>query len=135
MDNPNCPGFDGTAFGDFVPFTCCDLGAVIMIEFRVVDAAGNANTCMVEAEVQAKLNPIIICKPDVDVNCDNAILDEIVVGQELPASALVVTGSALGTDNCSVTVTNNVIGNTIDDCGNGQITIAWTARDLSLIHI
>ncbi|MEM6964337.1 MAG: HYR domain-containing protein, partial [Bacteroidota bacterium] len=61
MDNPNCPGFDGTPFGPVVPFKCCDKGTPIMVEFRVTDAAGNSNTCMVEVEVQDKLDPVIVC--------------------------------------------------------------------------
>jgi hypothetical protein len=60
MDNPNCPGNDATAFGDYVPFYCCDVaGPNVMVELRVRDAAGNTNSCMVEVEVQDKLNPAI----------------------------------------------------------------------------
>ena len=128
MDNPSCPGNDATLFDDYVPFTCCDLGATIMVELRVKDEAGNTNSCMVEVEVQDKLSPVIICKPDVDLECDNPIIDEFVVGQELNATALGLVGTPAATDNCSVTVTSNVISNSVD-CGNGLIRIAWTAVD------
>ena len=129
MDNASCPGFDATAFGSDVPFYCCDLGSTVMVEFRVVDAAGNSNTCMVEVDVQDKLNPVIVCKPDVDLDCDAAVLADITIGQPLPASAVAITGEPAATDNCSVTVTSNVISNTINDCGFGEITIAWSATD------
>ena len=58
MDNPNCPGNDATPFGDYVPFYCCDVnqnGEVIMVELQVMDAAGNTNSCMIEVEVQDKV--------------------------------------------------------------------------------
>ena len=128
MDNPSCPGFDGTSFDDYVPFYCCDLGSTVMVELRVKDEAGNTNSCMVEVEFQDKLAPTIICKPDVNIECDNPLIDEFVVGQPLNAAALGLTGEPVASDNCNVTVTSNVIANTVD-CGNGLIKIAWSATD------
>ena len=54
-----------------VPFACCDVGAgSIMVELTVLDGNGNSNTCMVEVEVQDKLNPFMECPPDIIVSCD-----------------------------------------------------------------
>jgi len=129
MDNPACPGFDGTAFGPSVPFYCCDVNTTVMVEFRVRDAAGNVNSCMVEVEVQDKINPTIVCAPNADIDCTADYLSDITVGQPLPQGAIDANGEALGSDNCpGVTVTNNVISNTVD-CGEGTITIVWTATD------
>ena len=129
MDNPACPGFDGTGFAATVPFYCCDVNTTVMVEFRVRDAAGNVNSCMVEVEVQDKINPTVICPSDKDVECSETYLDYIVVGQPLPQDAVDANGSALASDNCpGVTLTNNVISNTVD-CGNGIVTIVWTATD------
>ena len=129
MDNPACPGFDATPFAASVPFYCCDVNTTVMVEFRVRDAAGNTNSCMVEVEVQDKINPTVICPSDKDVECSETYLDYIIVGQPLPQDAVDANGEAVASDNCSgVTLTNNVIANTVD-CGTGTITIVWTATD------
>jgi hypothetical protein len=117
------------AFGPSVTFCCAEVGSTLMVELKVTDANGLSNSCMVEVEVQDKLNPIIICKPDIDLNCDNPILDEFVIGQPLSAAAIGLTGEPVASDNCDVTVTSNVIASTYDGCGNGEITIAWSATD------
>ena len=129
MDNPACPGFDGTGFAASVPFFCCDVNTVVMVEFRVRDAAGNVNSCMVEVEVQDKIDPTVICPADKNVECDATYLDYIVLGQPLPQDAVDANGTAIASDNCpGVSLTNNVIGNTVE-CGNGTITVVWTATD------
>lgn len=116
MDNPNCPGFDGTDFGPTVPFTCCDIGSIVMVEFRVSDAAGNTNSCMVEVEAQDKLVPVINCPANISILCT-----------EYPNPNL--TGEATASDNCvnNVSVTYNDISFTENDCGEGEITRVWTA--------
>ena len=65
----------GTAPLPCVPFTCCDVPAPgesnpIMIELRVEDEHGNINFCMVEIEVQDKLDPFLTPPPHVTVSCD-----------------------------------------------------------------
>ena len=116
MDSPACPGSDGTSFGPTVPFYCCDIGTTVMVEFRVSDAAGNVNSCMVEVEAQDKLIPIINCPADISILCT-----------EYPNPSL--TGEATASDNCetNVSVAYNDILITEDDCGEGQITRVWTA--------
>lgn len=116
MDSPACPGPDGTSFGSTVPFYCCDIGTTVMVEFRVSDAAGNTNSCMVEVEAQDKLIPIINCPADISILCT-----------DYPNPSL--TGEATASDNCetNVTVTYTDISITEDDCGEGEITRVWTA--------
>ena len=60
----------GTVLRDCVPFACCDIGQVIMIELEVSDIAGNKNYCMVEVEVQDKLAPAITCPEEIFVSCE-----------------------------------------------------------------
>jgi hypothetical protein len=116
-------------FGPSVSFCCAEVGTTVMVELRVTDAAGNINACMVEVEVQDKIDPIVICPGDKDVECSETYLDYIVVDQPLPQAAVDANGTAIATDNCSgATLTNNVIGNEVE-CGNGTITIVWTATD------
>ena len=117
MDNPNCPGNDATPFGDYVPFYCCDVGGPnVMVELRVRDAAGNTNSCMVEVEVQDKLNPAILCPPNKQLTCYEDPYD------------LNITGVATATDNCSAVVTHIDQGS-LDNCGEGTIFRIWTATD------
>ncbi|MFK8006772.1 MAG: HYR domain-containing protein [Saprospiraceae bacterium] len=117
------------SFGPSVSFCCAEVGTTVMVELRVTDAAGNINACMVEVEVEDKIDPTVICPSDKDVECDETYLDYIVQGQPLPQEAIDANGAALASDNCSgVTLTNTVISNGVD-CGNGTITIVWTATD------
>ncbi len=122
LDNPNCPGFDGTAFGPTVPFFCCDIGVdangdplTVMVELLVTDDAGNTNSCTVAVEVQDQLNPAITCPTDKVLDC----------GADTSPSS---TGTALATDNCNATVSFSDSG-TLDDCGEGTIFRTWTATD------
>ncbi|MEM6966215.1 MAG: T9SS type A sorting domain-containing protein [Bacteroidota bacterium] len=118
MDNPNCSGNDATDFAEVVPFTCCDIGTIIMVELRITDAAGNTNSCMVEVEVEDKINPIIICPTDKTLECKSDYTD------------LGLTGQAIATDNCDdVDVTFQDISVDISQCGEGTVTRVWTATD------
>ncbi len=59
-----------TAFHDFIEFSCCDIGPdPVMVVFRVWDKANNYNDCMVEAIIQDKIAPIIVCPPDITISC------------------------------------------------------------------
>ncbi|MEM6963968.1 MAG: cohesin domain-containing protein, partial [Bacteroidota bacterium] len=108
---------DGTNFASVVPFFCCDIGSTVMVELRISDAAGNTNSCMVEVETEDKLAPNIVCPADKTITCDDD-------------TSTAFTGEAVATDNCSaVTITVNDISNTVDDCGEGQITRVFTATD------
>ncbi|MEM6963465.1 MAG: HYR domain-containing protein [Bacteroidota bacterium] len=104
------------AFGPLVAFCCEEIGSTIMVELRVTDDFGNTNSCMVDVEVQDKLDPIIICPSNKTISCDD---------DADPA----LTGEAVATDNCGVaSITFTDIANTVD-CGFGTITRVWTATD------
>ena len=75
-----------------------------MVELRVTDAAGNTNSCMVEVEVQDKLNPAIQCPPNKILDCWEDPYD------------LDLTGVATASDNCSAEVTYFDNGD-LDNCG------------------
>lgn len=61
----------GLGYGEYVPVSCCDVGAgFLLVELEVTDQRGNRNFCMVEVEVQDKQNPRITCVPDITVSCD-----------------------------------------------------------------
>ena len=56
-------------FGPFVEFCCADVGDTVRVIFRVWDAAGNYNDCMVRVIVQNKIPPSITCPPCLRVPC------------------------------------------------------------------
>lgn len=118
MDNPDCPGFDGTPFGPTVPFTCCDVNTTVMVEFRVMDAAGNTNSCMVEVSVQDKLPPYITeCPADITIECQADYED------------LALTGEPAFIDNCEVVAVSKADVVDIDQCGRGTVRRTWTVED------
>ncbi len=119
MDNPNCPGNDATAFNTTIPFSCCDVGSTVMIEFQVTDAGTQlSNTCMVEVLVQDNLPMTLTCPANVTINCDQDYTD------------LNITGEATGSDNCGIndlSYTDDLSG--LGTCNIGQIIRTWTLTD------
>ena len=105
----------GTFFASSVDFLCCDIGEIILVELRLTDAAGNTNACMIEVQVQDKLNPTIICPPSKTIEC----------GSDTSAVAL---GMALGSDNCGAVDITWFNTGTLN-CGTGTIQRTWVATD------
>ena len=102
-------------FGEKVNFCCEDVGAgYVKVIMRVFDKSGNYNDCYVN--VQDKINPEITCPSNVTIQCTQDYTD------------LSLTGTAIGTDNCSVEVTN-VDNVNLDECGKGIVTRTWSATD------
>ncbi len=116
MDAAQCPGFDGTTFSDYVPFYCCDVTDIVMVELRITDASGNTNSCMVEVIVEDKLNPAIQCPPNLTLDCQDDYTDPV------------LTGEAIASDNCSYTLSFFDDVN-INNCGDGNVNRIWTATD------
>jgi len=129
-----------TAFYPAVPFACCDIGNTVMVELRITDIYGNSNSCMVEAEVEDKVNPIVRCPADVTIEC----LDEIPGFDFLSAdeSATFNTPVFAGTpsspgdflgyyngviDNCGATLYISESGDL--ECGVGSFTRVLQAQD------
>lgn len=103
-------------FDSFVAFDCCEVGEVVMVQFRVFDTAGNFNDCMVEVEVQDKLPPVVTCPPDKTVDCSTDLDDLSSFGQ---VGVL---------DNCSYEVEEDVVY-MIDNCGTGTVRRTFTVTD------
>ena len=117
-DGADC-GPESTTFGDFVVFCCADVGNEVMVEFQVVDFAGNANSCMVSVVVQDKFPPVISCPADVTVDC----------GTPFDLDDLDEYGTATATDACMVTVEEDATYAPINACGEGVITRTFVASD------
>lgn len=111
----NCGGTN--VFGPYVDFCDYDIGNTVMIELKVIDEFGNWNTCMVEARVDDKTPPYIVCPDDIVISCEEDYLD------------LDVTGHPEAFDNCgieSVTYTDN---GDLDQCNVGSIYRTFTVTD------
>ena len=116
--NDSCGNGSNLSFGNSVSFCCNEIGSTIMVEMRVTDALGLTNSCMVEVEVQDKIDPVIACPANQTIECIEDIND------------FALLGTASATDNCGVpTISHNDISNTINDCGVGTVTRVWTATD------
>lgn len=148
-------------FRGFVDFCCDDVEASVdqrTVVFRVTDAAGNTNECMVEVEVQDKLRPTVTCPPDMTVDCrlhfgngDDELAD--LFGTIVPLGAdrrsvpevdpfrgpyLSINGDLLdgeASDNCYQTdqgcdVDIQVVNSiSIDECRTGTIARIFTVTD------
>jgi hypothetical protein len=127
-------------FDDYVKFCCEDIGNPVTIIFRVydinptglpgglgkVDVAwespgqmlfGHYNDCMVQVEVQDKINPLCIAPADVTLDCDDPI----------DIWDLTAYGEVNASDNCAV-VTDSAV-NDLRECGVGRIIRTWTSED------
>lgn len=141
------PGCDSlwSDFKPYVLFCCEDLGGPIMVEFRVWDAAGNSNTCMVEVTVNDKEAPKMIPPPDITVDCrfdfdtsdlsvfGKVVIDEswrkpIVIKDPNYAPDYYVGLDGWAWDNCEdIDITEVATFNLV--CGVGTITRRFTATD------
>lgn len=112
-------GISGTSlFREEIAFCCAEIGSAVMVEFRVTDVSGNANTCMVEVTVQDKLPPYITeCPADITLDCQADYKD------------LSVTGEPVAIDNCGQPKVEMRDSGDIDNCGRGTIRRTWTATD------
>ncbi len=118
LDNPDCPGNDASSFDDYVSFSCCDIGSVVMVQLQITDESGNSNSCMIEVELEDKLDPVVICPTDKTLACKSDFTN------------LGITGEATATDNCTgISITHQDIDVNIDQCGVGSVTRIWTATD------
>ncbi|MBI1227845.1 MAG: HYR domain-containing protein [Bacteroidetes bacterium] len=105
---------NGTPFDTYAPFSCCDIGELLMVSMRVYDAAGNYNSCMVEVEVQDKIDPVITCPPNKTIECSDPV----------PA-----VSAPTFSDNCSGATWANTETVNITSCGTGTIKRKYTVTD------
>ena len=101
-------------WGPFANFCCADVGSTVMVEFRIQDAAGNVNSCMVDVIVEDNTPPTIICPNDKTINCDDDYTDTNLTG-------MAVASSSCG--NPTPTYVDNVA---INNCGEGLVTRIWS---------
>jgi hypothetical protein len=101
-------------FNKTISFNCDEAGKTVLVILKVIDCSGNENTCMVQADIQDKLPPTILCPPDVTTTCP------------VDLTNLAQFGIPTASDNCgNITIkeTNNV---QLTSCGTGLIKRIFT---------
>ena len=98
-------------YGEFVKFCCEDAGTNVMVAILTVDAAGNRNTCMVEATVVDKSAVTLACE-DLTIDCEADL-------NELSSAHTVAAVCENGTPD--------MLHETINEtgCGTGTIIREW----------
>ena len=111
---------DPCGFSEYVGFCCKDAPNTHMVQFRVIDKAGNYNDCMVNAIIQDKLPPQIVCPPHLTVSCN----DHFDI-----AHLRHFFGWPTAIDNCEnpTITTDSIIG--LNQCRIGDITRNFTVTD------
>ncbi len=139
-------------FTDCVWFDCADVQfdadgnpIPVMVRMRVYDitpdagfpddTSGRWNECMVEVEVQDKLNPIISCPPDKTEDCQTAFseIDGLTDDESLGYPPVYYDGELQGYyanayDNCIGIVEITDEGE-LDQCGEGTVYRTWLITD------
>ncbi|MBC7886064.1 MAG: HYR domain-containing protein [Saprospiraceae bacterium] len=112
---------DPCGFSAYAQFCCTDVAtSPHMVQFRVIDKAGNWNDCMVNAFVQDKLPPSIVCPPHMTVTC-NDIFDIAKLRHSF--------GWPTVYDNCeNPRITQDSVID-MNSCRIGRITRTFTATD------
>jgi uncharacterized protein YjdB len=105
-------------FSNIAKFCCADVGKEIMVELKIWDLQGNANSCMVSVLVQDKTVPKITCPDNVTISCE----------VDIDVNNLSAYGNATAIDACGATVTSTANA-TIDQCRAGSIERIFTASD------
>ena len=131
------PDSAGTSFSDCILLDCCDVGQEVMVILGVWDTVGNYNECMAGVFVQDKLDPIVICPPDLTLECDQyPIPDTVLTGEIIvietaeewpPQNPDGINGYAY--DNCEIDTITVQINGTVNDCGEGTIIRVFTVYD------
>lgn len=126
------------SWASYIDFCCEELGDTVMVQFRVTDASGLSNTCMVEVRVEDKLTPELTCPSDMTISCgyhiDEDDLDQfgVVRSSESEVQSVYIDGQYMGTDgfyqeNCTATLSST---HTMTlDCGAGSIVRTFTVTD------
>lgn len=103
-------------WGPFIQMCCEDIGREVMVELEVSDTNGNKNTCMVIANAQDKVRPVISCPPHITIQC----------GQD---TSVTVTGIATFDDNCPGAVLSRRTTGSVNSCGVGVFSRTFTVTD------
>ncbi len=144
-----CDDPDNNVFGDSIHICCEDIGAIIDVEIRVIDASGNENFCDATLEVDDERAPVVLEPlPNIVISCsyvfdtldmdvfgtfttDPAGREDIIIEDTLYESQNSIAGiDGLVADECMISIEDTTIVN-LDNCSNGFIRRIFTFTDMS----
>lgn len=121
--------FADTTFNDYIRFCCDDIGTPVMVVVQGTDWFGHTSTCMVEVNVQDKIDPYLQCPPDITLNCGDDYEDLSLTGNIVTSPIDQTSIDGLAIDNCG-----NVDISYSDEfditCGTGTIERTWEITDM-----
>ena len=103
-------------FADSEVFDCSDLGLQMLV-LRVTDCNGFSNVCNIQAEIEDKTAPLIMCPPPVTLDCT-----------EFPA-ATATAGSPNTFDNCGIAGMSISEVENLNACNTGTVLRTFTVND------
>ncbi|MDN3635333.1 SdrD B-like domain-containing protein [Neolewinella lacunae] len=116
-----------TAWERYAEVDCNDAGSIVVLQLRVVDAAGNANICTTEASVVDNTLPYCTGLEDLVLSCRDLPLD---FDPTDTLSLEAAFGKPVVIDNCAASSIELAPIVDIDECGGaGRIIRRWLAVD------
>ena len=113
-------------WGPYVDFFCCDVGVEIEIQLRVIDKAGNINTCWLNVTPEEKVRPYCYAPHNVMVDCDDLPYDFDPFDTDQLQDLF---GAPSADDNCEATAEE--LPPVVDlECGFGRIIRRFRATDI-----
>ncbi|MBK7869756.1 MAG: T9SS type A sorting domain-containing protein [Saprospiraceae bacterium] len=112
----------------FLDIACCDVDSVVIVELRVLDKAGNSNSCVVNVQVNDMIRPFCIAPPPVSIPC-TSLPDEFNPMDTMQLRTLF--GAATPTDNCIASWEELEPVVNLSECLVGTITRRFRTVDRS----
>ncbi len=117
----NQPDF---AFSPSITFTCFDDNEMVVL--RVYDCNGNTNDCMVEVNVNDKINPTCLAPPNVQIDCKEVPVESELADNDFMDNEF---GEPSNNDNCGSFLNYFPVISSVDNCGEGTIVRTFQAID------
>lgn len=127
--NSHCPGKDeDLEFGPYITFCCSDFTipeTYVDVILRVYDFAGNFNDCESRVKIQNKRPPVLVCPPNLSLNCGDARISAWASGTAPFDTTFFGVPSVSGI--CSdLQMNSRIVSNNLNvKCGTGTVVREW----------
>jgi len=131
-----------TAWGEYVGFTCADVGTPVEVELEVIDINGNKSLCWLNVVVEDKTRPYCVAPVDVTDDCTTipadfnppATLAAYTAMSDAAKAALhaqldELFGAAEILDNCNSVTVSQAVTKIDWHCNSGTITRSFSGVD------
>ena len=115
-------------FGESIAFCCADVSnGPVMVVVRAFDCVGNFSDCMVEIEVEDKIDPSVECLPEITIDCQQfstQLAGGLATGD---GSVLDIFGVPSFVDNCGIALVDTMVQVELNGCNEGFINRFFSA--------